>query len=200
MLRHNQSRQQKYAIFQEIAKSASQYFNELKDKNERAKELDRMYSFYVVIGNFTGFTERYIQVFFGQRPVDTHNNTFVTENGATLLYTQAIDGSVICIVYPVWSEYMSTQYRSTTLYVEQNPEKIRHRISKDFKKFIKFARFSSLDVETTFSDRVLIEVLNTVCRTEKDGIIRRHRLHAIGYWIKFAGLSGSLIAFFSLFL
>ena len=192
------TRHEKYRAFSDFASEANARFHEMMEEDTRAKELSARYSFYVRSGNQSDVDERTVTISFGDRPVSTTDNgrRLLAESGAALHYSQAEDGSVACFVYPARTERRTPLDEVVMIWHYDDPTILSYYepVANDFSFFISHAVWSGLDCSPSLWDRLRVNLTLLFSRTQRDGQMKRHRLHKILHWIGYAGLSGTLIA------
>lgn len=207
------NRQTRYENFEKFANDAEARFNELRDRDERAKVLSSFYSFHVVKGGaMGGVDKRVVEVFFGNRPIDRvrtveHSNgsfpqshdKLLTERGVTLRYERTDTGTVICTLYPANSQNISPREDSIILNWIADPKALqsRFKLQWHWKAFISYMECTSLDGEPTVFDRILVGYLRFTCLLVVDGRVgKRKVIEAIGTMVGYVftiGLSGFLL-------
>lgn len=145
---------------------------------------------YIDPGSFNNENERRLDVFFGNRPLPSE-----TEEGGKLVYTQAVDGSVACQIYPFYTPSRRPHERGIVIAIYSSPRKLTfERVSGHFSKFLAYSRVSMIDGNPSVFDFMRIALLRSIGRPIIGGAAKRYDMQRLQGWFFNVGLSGLVIA------
>jgi hypothetical protein len=195
------------------------WFHEIADKDDRHTYFESSYSFYVVPGGAMGGVDhRVLEVFYGQRPIDSIREfralemagrssgfpqlqtRLITEEGARLHYNRTDRGSVVCTLYPAKSELSRPTEDAIILGTFSDPRPLTGRplLEKHWSFLISYFECTSVDGRPDIRDRARIWWLlfsrRTVVHSATTKPLMFSVLQEIIKWSLTVGFSGALLA------
>lgn len=208
----------RYSDFETFISLAERWFQEFGAADSRHEHFDRTYSFYVRVGGrYGGVDKRIVEVFYGNRPVDSATEVvgkkpdgtelpvpqirkrLITERGAALLYQRSERGYVTCTLIPASSESYRRREDLIILKLDLDPRLLTGKPTPygHWQDLISYSEVSSVDGHPAVRDRLRVWWLLFTRRIVVKNEAPPRQVALAGLWILkwvvTVGLSGALL-------
>lgn len=203
----SRSRREKIVSFKDFYSNAKNLFQSYAASDPRSKWPDDYFSLCITPGGrHGGLDNTLVEVFFGNRPVDSEKkldknlqitDTLIVAWGATLSYQRVIDGSTICLLQPASSEKQHPEEDFIVLEKISDPDRLVKISRKHWRYFIAYMQVTCIDGSPTFWERCLVSYLRNFKSYVSNKTSRNSRAFdvtkEIMKYVLTVGLSGFLL-------
>jgi len=199
--------------FDEFREKSKEIFNSYADTDNSNKRLDGLYSLCICPGGRDGgLNKKLVEVFYGNRPIDSvievsRNFRTITRletaQGATLAYFRTDDGNVICNLYPSKSENQRPSEEVILLDYVTDPRLLRTRSKRHWKSLIAYMEATCIDGLPNIKHKIRVFYLRNFKRYVVGSVEQSSKalnlVKDLSKYVLTIGLSGFLILLITMF-
>lgn len=160
------SRSDKFAAFDSFFRSTNELFAGYAASDSRSKWLDDYYSLCICPGGrHGGINKKVVEVFFGNRPIDSFleldKNLNTIEkleiaHGATLAYLRRDDGRVLCRLFPAASENQRHEEDFIELADISEPSELGRMSVRHWRYLVAYMEITCIDGSPSIWQRIIV--------------------------------------------
>ena len=195
--------------FDEFRENAKESFGAYAKSDSSNERLDKLFSLCICPGGRDGgLNKKIVEVFYGNRPIDSVEEVgenwqtitrLETAHGATLSYFRTDDGHVICNLYPAKSENQRPLEEVILLDYLSDPRLLKDRSKLHWKMFVAYMESTCIDGAPNILQRLRVFYLRNFKRYVQDKIVKSRKavdlIKELSKYVLTVGLSGFIILF-----